>query len=205
MEEAKPKGLAKIGRKLVRERLDIFLPFAVIAVLCPWGETEGYEHILIPVGALLSLAGLYFRAWSMKYCGKAGASEDGVKRLTDTGPYRICRNPLYVANILIVSGLLVISEVLWIIPAFLVYAWVRYNSIVKREEGALILQFGEEYEQYVKRVPRWGPKLVLPFDKPRRGWGVVLRREAAEIACCAAGAAVLLTKDLWLAQWLLGN
>ena len=205
MEEKNPTGLAKLGRKLVRERLDIFLPFAIIAIFCPWGETEGYEHILIPVGAVLSLAGLYFRAWSMKFCGKAGASEDGVKKLTDTGPYRICRNPLYVANIFIVTGLLVISEVLWIIPAFLVYAWVRYNSIIRREEGALILQFGEEYEEYSRRVPRWRPRLVLPFDRPRRGWGVVLQREAAEIACCAAGAVVLITKDLWLAGWIFGN
>ena len=135
----------------------------------------------------------------------AGASEDGVKKLTDTGPYRICRNTLYVANIFIVTGLLVISEVLWIIPAFLVYAWVRYNSIVRREEGALILQFGEEYEEYSRRVPRWRPRLVLPFDRPRRGWGVVLQREAAEIACCAAGTVVLITKDLWLAGWIFGN
>jgi protein-S-isoprenylcysteine O-methyltransferase Ste14 len=205
MEEKKPTGIVGLGRKLVRERLDIFLPFAVIAVLCPWGETEGYEHILLPVGAILSLFGLYFRAWSMKFCGKAGASEDGIKKLTTTGPYRICRNPLYVANILIVTGLLVISEVLWIIPAFLLYAIVRYDSIVKREEGALVLQFGGEYEEYCRHVPRWRPRIVLPLDRPRRGWGTVLRREAVEIACCIAGAGVLVTKDLWLAKWVLGS
>ena len=205
MEKEQASGITKFGRKLVRERLDIFLPFALIAVFWPWGETEGYEHVLLPVGAVLSLAGLYFRAWSMKYCGKAGASEDGVKKLTCTGPYRICRNPLYVANVLIVTGLLVVSEVLWVIPAFLVYACVRYNSIVKREEGALVIQFGEDFKEYCLQVPRWRPKLVLPLDRPRRGWGAVLRREAAEVACCAAGAAVLVTKDLWLAGWLLGN
>jgi protein-S-isoprenylcysteine O-methyltransferase Ste14 len=205
MAEEKPKGLAKLGRKLVRERLDIFLPFAIIAVFWPWGEVEGYEHILLPTGAALSLLGLYFRAWSMKHCGKAGASEDGVKKLTSTGPYRVCRNPLYVANILIVAGLLVVSEVLWVIPAFVVYAAMRYNSIVKREEGALVLQFGQEYEEYCSRVPRWYPRLVVPFDTPRRSWGTVLRREAVEIACCAAGAAILITKDIWLAKWILGN
>jgi protein-S-isoprenylcysteine O-methyltransferase Ste14 len=205
MERKKPAGIAKIIRKLVRERLDIFLPFGIIAVLWPWGETEGYEHILWPVGAVISLGGLYLRAWSMKHCGKAGASEDGIKKLTVTGPYRVCRNPLYIANIMIVAGLLAISEVLWIIPAFFVYAWVRYNSIVKREEGALILQFGDDYKNYCREVPRWRPRFLFPMDKPRRGWGIVLRREAAEIVCCAVGAAVLMTKDLWLAGWILGK
>jgi protein-S-isoprenylcysteine O-methyltransferase Ste14 len=205
MEEKKHAGIAKLGRKLVRERLDIFLLFGIIAVLWPWGETEGYEHILWPAGAALSLGGLYLRAWSMKHCGKAGASEDGIKKLTTTGPYRIFRNPLYVANILIFTGLLALSEVLWIIPAFLVYAWVRYDSIVKREEGALILQFGGDYEDYCKKVPRWRPRLLLPLDRPRRSWGTVLNREAVEIACCAAGAVILLTKDIWLAGWILGK
>ena len=116
--EEKATGLAKFGRKLVRERLDIFLPFAVIALFAPWGETEGFENLLIPIGAVISLGGLYLRGWSMRYCGKAGAQEDGVKKLTCTGPYRLFRNPLYVANIFIVTGLIVISEVLWILPAF---------------------------------------------------------------------------------------
>lgn len=205
MEKNSTSRIAKLGRKLVRERLDIFLPFAIIAVFWPWGETEGYEHILWPIGAVLSLWGLYFRAWSMKHCGKAGASEDGIKKLTTTGPYRMCRNPLYVANMFIVTGLLLISEVLWIIPAFLVYASVRYNSIVSREERALVLQFPGDYEEYCSRVPRWRPRLVLPLDPPRRSWSVVLRREATEIACCAVGAAVLMTKDLWLSGFVFGK
>lgn len=205
MEEKKASGIARLGRKLVRERLDIFLPFALIAVFWPWGETEGLEHILLPVGAIVSVCGLYLRIWSMKHCGKAGANEDGIKKLTVTGPYRICRNPLYVANILIVAGLLVISEVLWVIPAFFVYAAVRYDSIVRREEGALVIQFGDDYSDYCKQVHRWRPRFVLPLDKPRRGWRIVLRREAVEFACCLVGAAVLITKDRWLAGWLLGS
>jgi protein-S-isoprenylcysteine O-methyltransferase Ste14 len=205
MERAIGARVAKLGRKLVRERLDIFLPSAAIAIFWPWGETEGYEQLLWPLGAALSLWGLYLRAWSMKHCGKAGASEDGIKKLTTTGPYRIFRNPLYVANMFIVTGMLVISEVLWVIPAFLVYAGVRYDSIVKREEKALVLQFPGDYEAYCRKVPRWRPRLVLPFDRPRRSWGVVLQREALEIACCAVGAAVLMTKDLWLSGFVGGR
>jgi hypothetical protein len=82
---------------------------------------------------------------------------------------------------------------------------VRYNSIVQREEGSLIIQFGDDFKEYCSRVPRWRPRLVLPFDKPKRSWAKVLRREAVEVACCAAGALVLVTKDLRLAGWILGN
>lgn len=195
--------IARFGRKLVRERLDIFLPFAIIAIFCAWGETEGYEQILWPVGAALSLCGLYLRGWAMRHCGKAGIAENRIKTLTTSGPYNIFRNPLYVANTMMVVGLLLISEVLWVIPAFVVYAGVRYDSIVKREEGALILQFGKDFEQYCKRVPRWRPRLALPRGKARRGWGSVLRREAVEIACCVVGAVVLITKDTWLREWVL--
>jgi len=202
--EKETSQLAKMGRKLVRERLDIFLPFALIALFIPWVETEGYEQVIMPVGAAFSLFGLYLRGWSMRYCGKAGAQEDGVKKLTCTGPYRIFRNPLYVANILIMSGLIVLSEVLWVLPAFIVYAGVRYNSIVKREEMALIVQFGDDYKEYCGRVRRWFPSKLLPLDQPRRGWGVVLKNESVEIACCAVGAAVLILKDVWLKSWIFG-
>lgn len=195
--------IARFGRKLVRERLDIFLPFAIIALFCTWGETKGHERILWPVGAALSLSGLYLRGWAMRHCGKAGIAEDGVKTLTTSGPYNIFRNPLYVANTVIVVGLLLVSEVLWVIPAFVVYAGVRYHSIVKREERALIIQFGSDFEEYCKRVPRWRARLALPSGRAKRGWGSVLRKEAVEIACCGAGAAVLITKDTWLAGWVL--
>jgi protein-S-isoprenylcysteine O-methyltransferase Ste14 len=197
--------MKRLGRYLVRERLDIFAPFAVIAVFWPWGETEGVEFVIIPAGAFLSLSGLFLRAWSMRHCGKAGASQDRIKRLTTTGPYHVCRNPLYLANMFIFTGLLVISEVLWVIPAFLTYAFVRYGSIIAREESAMSLQFGRDYEEYRGRVPRWRPRLALPVGSPRRTWGAVVGREAVQVAGCCAGAAILMTKDTWLASWILGT
>ena len=72
--------------------------------------------------------------------------------------FGIVRHPIYISEILLYLGLLLLNTslaglaVLVIIVAFLHY-------ISHYEEKALLARFGEEYEQYIKDVPMYLPRL----------------------------------------------
>lgn len=83
---------------------------------------------------------------------------DPPKRLVSTGLYRITRNPMYVCVLLSILGIALVTGA----PVLLLYAagfvclvtlFVRFH-----EEPFLRREFGEEYDRYRARVPRWlGP------------------------------------------------
>ena len=72
-----------------------------------------------------------------------------------TGPYRFSRNPIYLAFILLVLGLSVWLNNLWLlvtlVPAFGLMAAV----VIPREERFLERNFNDQYSSYKARVRRW--------------------------------------------------
>lgn len=79
-------------------------------------------------------------------------------RLVLRGPFRWVRNPMYVADILIIVGEALLLEA----SIILVYAAVLWAAIhalvVIREEPHLRRAFGRSYIVYCERVPRWIPR-----------------------------------------------
>ena len=75
--------------------------------------------------------------------------------LVTTGPYRLSRNPGYLAMALLYAGIALVSDTPWafatLIPALLV---IRYG-VIAREERYLERLFGEEYARYRSRTRRW--------------------------------------------------
>jgi len=74
------------------------------------------------------------------------------------GPYRVVRNPMYVAVVALVSGEAVIYQHVLIL-AYALVLWLGFNAFVcLNEEPRLQKRFGASYEAYVARVPRWIPR-----------------------------------------------
>jgi protein-S-isoprenylcysteine O-methyltransferase Ste14 len=74
------------------------------------------------------------------------------------GIFNRVRHPIYLGSVLFYLGLLIltlsiISAVFWIIII------VFYNYISKYEERILLQEFGHDYEQYMKEVPMWIPRI----------------------------------------------
>lgn len=83
---------------------------------------------------------------------------DGVTRLVESGPNRFTRNPMYLA---LAGGLVAhaVARRSWAallpVAAFVV---LLDRTQVPVEEAALRARFGADYDDYVRRVPRWiGP------------------------------------------------
>jgi protein-S-isoprenylcysteine O-methyltransferase Ste14 len=75
--------------------------------------------------------------------------------LLSTGPFRVSRNPLYVALVatLCAFGLLLASW--WFLIAAAILALVLDRFVIRPEEAALAEAFGPAYAAYARRVRRW--------------------------------------------------
>jgi len=84
---------------------------------------------------------------------------DAPRKFVGVGPYRYCRNPMYVGGLVLLAGFgLYERSVSILIMTLVVFGVV--NLLVKfYEEPTLRKKFGDPYQQYCRDVPRWLPKL----------------------------------------------
>lgn len=79
--------------------------------------------------------------------------------LVTSGLFGVCRNPLYVGNLVIVAGVLVMhGDPRVIVGGFALMAFI-YQCIVYAEERFLEAKFGGAYLAYCEDVPRWSFRL----------------------------------------------
>ena len=71
------------------------------------------------------------------------------------GPYRLTRNPMYVAELGLWLGWIIFFGSLGVLIGCLVLWSVVKLIILPREERGLEAAFGQTYLQYKSRVPRW--------------------------------------------------
>jgi protein-S-isoprenylcysteine O-methyltransferase Ste14 len=115
--------------------------------------------------------------------------------LVQEGFFAHCRNPLYVGNLLVYSGLFVVlnsvAGYLVGVPFFV----LAYLCITAAEEDYLQRRFGAAYEDYCRRVPRFVPDLRglrATVRGMRFDWKRLIRKEyGTTTAWLIAGLAVL--------------
>jgi protein-S-isoprenylcysteine O-methyltransferase Ste14 len=122
------------------------------------------------VGAALLAAGAAVYVWCAWDFATAGrgtpAPIDPPKSLVVRGLYRYVRNPMYLGILLLLGG----EAMLFGSRAILEYTGLVFLFfflfVFAYEEPALRRKFGQDYERYCDRVPRWIPRLRL--DQERR-------------------------------------
>ena len=71
-----------------------------------------------------------------------------------TGLYRFSRHPIYLTEILILSGVSVASGS-WVFLLFPIIVGVGAVYFIKIEEAQCIGHYGNAYREYMNRTPRW--------------------------------------------------
>jgi protein-S-isoprenylcysteine O-methyltransferase Ste14 len=115
-------------------------------------------------GALLYFPGMALLLWARLALGKMyfvstsfGAQLYTDHKLVTHGPFAVVRHPMYIGLILAASGSLFLY-LTWTTLAFAIFApFVLLRA--RREEIALAAEFGEEWQEYCKRVPAFFPWL----------------------------------------------
>jgi len=107
----------------------------------------GVGAVVVGLGCLLwsyKTLSLRHLAWFAEIMGDPRDAGDPVR----TGPYKLCRNPIYSSALLVMAGAGLASGVLTVIvPMILLFVLLRI------EDGELRTRFGAEYEAYAREVP----------------------------------------------------
>ena len=114
------------------------------------------------LGVTVMLAGLALRATVIGYVyiRRGGVNKQVyADNLVTEGIFSLCRNPLYVGNLLMVFGFLFVFHNPWAYIIGTAVALLAYKAIVTAEESFLLNKFGAGYEAYCKEVPRWSFRL----------------------------------------------
>jgi protein-S-isoprenylcysteine O-methyltransferase Ste14 len=173
----------RLGGSLFRHRGWLPVPFLVGIVA--WGHPSPGTLLL---GMALSLPCELLRLWAARSIGPASRTRGETPGpLALAGPYRLSRNPLYVANIALYACFALASA--WLPAALLpLLAMVHYHFIVRWEEQRLLLVHGEAYRALQQRVPRWlgRPRSDAAQPSPHSSWSAALRAERGTLAALLA-------------------
>jgi protein-S-isoprenylcysteine O-methyltransferase Ste14 len=71
-----------------------------------------------------------------------------------TGPYRLSRNPLYVAATLVFAGIC-LATANPLLAGYLAFAVLLQHFMILAEERICREKYGNAFEGYMKRVPRY--------------------------------------------------
>jgi protein-S-isoprenylcysteine O-methyltransferase Ste14 len=137
------------------------------------------------IGFLIAVTGEFIRFWGVSWAGSETRTTGSVGGtfLIVSGPFAYVRNPLYVGNILLYFGLGIMSFAIfpYLQIVAIIFFLVQYHFIVKEEEGYLAKVYGKDYEEYVKNVPRFFPKLIAykvqNLQQPPFNWKGGLKSE----------------------------
>ena len=130
----------------------------------PWPLSASGRAFSLLLGSLLYFPGLALVLWGRLALGKSYFVSTGLSaqlftghELVTSGPYAIIRHPMYIGLLLAAWGSLLIYAT-WTTAYFAVAApAVLMRS--RREEAALAEEFGEQWQEYCRRVAAFLPRL----------------------------------------------
>ena len=110
------------------------------------------------LGWTMIVAGVCLDFWSIMTMRRAKTNilpHRGADVLVTWGPFRFTRNPIYVANTVLLFGVGFASENYWFLVCMVVADVFVDHLAIRREEIHLSARFGQSWSDYALRTPRW--------------------------------------------------
>lgn len=132
--------------------------FGLTGVLIGWSVDLRLPLWVQYPGWLVFAAGVVLMIWAAVTMGRARTTfMPGLvpTRLVTWGPFALSRNPIYLGDLLILAGFLLIFDAfagLIMVPLFAIFLTQRF---IQEEEAMGRQAFGAEYDAYAARVHRW--------------------------------------------------
>ena len=135
-----------------------YVPLALL-LHGPQLESGFFAYLAFPLW-LIGVVILLWCFWDFLVKGKGTpAPIDPPKELVAVGLYRFVRNPMYVAGMIALLGWFLWSPSLPLMIAPFLFFSAAHFFVTLYEEPNLKKRFGAAYENYLKKVPRWIPKI----------------------------------------------
>ncbi len=124
-----------------------------------WGDPVALATGLSRViGTVLIVAFALWNGWALWLMGRARTGllpGDPTRTIIDRGPFGVSRNPLYLGLVVLYIGLALLWPSFWALVLTPVGVAALWWGAIAPEERYLAAKFGEEYEEYRRRVRRW--------------------------------------------------
>lgn len=109
--------------------------------------------LLRAIGIILFVGGNALALWGLAELGLYASSGLEYKLVT-SGPYKYTRNPQYLGDMVVLAGaILMVNSLYLIVPSLL--GILLFGLLPFAEESWLREKYGEEYNEYCRRVPRF--------------------------------------------------
>lgn len=122
----------------------------------PWPGLDDLPARLIGIGA--GVAGLVLVTWAIATLRQNQTTVMPDKRadhLVTSGPYAWSRNPIYLAEVLMLLGIAEITKNIWFVPLAFLFALLVSRLAIVREERHLEARFGEDWRTFAGKTRRW--------------------------------------------------
>lgn len=106
------------------------------------------------------------------------------QQLAVKGPYSFVRHPFYAANFLLDTGIIFMAGYPIFVIIYMPLYYVCYHKVILNEETELINIYGEQYKEYMSKVPRYFPTMAPYMKDWHKGfqWENILReREVSRL------------------------
>jgi protein-S-isoprenylcysteine O-methyltransferase Ste14 len=164
----RPSATRSTSALWAKSLLNATLFFVVFMVALPWLAHRVAPHPLpLPAtprtatAAVLFVAGVGVWLLCLDVFSRRGRGTpfplDAPSRLVTSGPFAVVRNPIMVAEVTVIWAEAVYLASVGVLVYALLVSLVAHLLVVYMEEPELRQRFGEEYEAYCRRVPRWLP------------------------------------------------
>ncbi len=153
--------MERIGNFFFKTRNFLFPVFYTILFMPFPRISENYIAMFI-IGGTITAFGQLVRMITigLVYIVRGGKNRRiYAEGLVTDGVFSHSRNPMYVGNVLMITGMSILSNSIFALVIMMPLFVFVYQTIIIAEENYLHTKFGSSYNEYCKNVNRWLPNL----------------------------------------------
>lgn len=169
----RPSATRNLHRLWIKSLFDSAVFFLFFMVIVPAAAGWAFPGIiavpaipryLLAFGCLVSGLALWIlclRAF-VTFGGGTPLPMDAPRELVTSGPFAVVRNPLMIAEILVIWGEAFLISRVGMYAYAVLFIIIALAAVRLVEEPELKRRFGLRYEEYCRSVPGWIPKIRKP-------------------------------------------
>lgn len=123
----------------------------------PW-IGEPLSDLLFALGWIVLVLAIVLFVSAVQTLRRSGTTimpHQATEHLVTKGPFSFTRNPIYLADTMIVIGIGLIVGSIWFLLGALLAAFATTHLAIRGEERHLLERFGKRYRDYSAKVRRW--------------------------------------------------
>ncbi len=123
--------------------------------LVPVPAFGAWAAIAGPVIAILGAVLLFAAAWQFRRAKTSIIPGDHPNALISSGVYRWSRNPIYLADAMILAGAILYWRAILPLILLPLFVWIIRTRFILPEEARVGAAFPQAYAAYMARTRRW--------------------------------------------------